>query len=241
MRIALVTSSVNVLVNDTKFADANAREIQTYLAINTFIDYFDVIYLIDGSNYTFKLIDDFIKAENRSKIITHSFLQDLTYLGKYGKALGELLIYQEFLKITKLSSLGNHSLVKISGRWHINNYKTLDLLVQNNKNLFVQYYPRWLKYRKYVQTCFYKIEYTRLEILVQYGLEFYVSYRQTVPLEAMLHRFLINKKKNYINMEYPDYSGVISGSTGKEIKKDDYYQIQNLLSKYLKQYCFTTY
>lgn len=238
MKIALVTSSINVLVSDSTFREPISREAQTYEAINKFVDYFDIVYLVDGSNHNFGLIGNYISKENLLKIKTHTFLQDVENLDRHGKALGEILIYEEFLKATSSEALEDYSIVKISGRWFINNFKKIEGIINDNNNLFIQYYPKTFEFRKYIQTCFYKIEYSRLEKLVKYGSEYYLTNKNNAPLEVMLYNFLLNENKIFINMEYPDYSGVISGSTGQEIKKDDYYKIQNLLSKYLKQYCF---
>lgn len=240
MKYLLVTSSINIIANDSIFIESKERAVQTYNAINKILNLFDYVYLVDGSNYNFSDIEDYISAHQIQKVRVHSFVQNENLVRKKGKAFGELLIYQEFIEVFGSDFRNECNLYKISGRWFMNNMYTVLRKTEFYDSCYFQYYPNTIRYKKYIQTCFFKTTVGELKQITTFGLQYFSSHIRNVNLEDIFSFYLDRKEKHYFNVAYPDYTGVISGSSGKIVKMNSYYFMENILSSFFKQYAFST-
>ncbi len=199
-----------------KLSSAKERKAQTIEKLEqiTKLNLFDEIHLVDATGFEFE-IDEV--STLGIKVVTHSFFQDKVLVEKYGYGYGEALIYERFSKIYNGLDC---SVYKISGRYSIANLSDIVLMSKGYDNLFYTFYPRFLQYRKYVHTAFFKIKFADLVSCSLYCRNYLENYPSRPLEEAMFYWQLsaYGSRKSWMKFPSPQYVG-ISGLKNTSIGK----------------------
>lgn len=226
-RIALITSAIKPVVFSHK-TDSTNRLKQT-LASLIYLQkqqVFDFVVLIDGSGYDLSSIATDIRF-SKGWLKCHSFQQSEELVNRYGYGYGELLIYEEFFRLYPAPF--SH-IYKMSGRYGIDNLEQIVNSTRLLDNYFFTYYPRFLEYRKYVHTSFYKISTTDLIAATAFAKEFIERYTG-MPLERAICEWILSgtRHRRWRRIPLPHYKGV-SGYTGLTLSKKSF--PYNIFSKF---------
>jgi hypothetical protein len=218
-KIALITSAINPAISTHK-TDSQSRLNQMLSSLIFLYEQkiFDQVILIDGSGYDLSAISNDETFKN-GWIKCHSFSQNVELVNKYGYGYGELLIYDEFSRL--LSAQYSH-IYKISGRYGIDNLKLIVDSIASLDNFFFTYYPRFMEYRKYVHTAFYKISTKDLMDATTFAKKILERHRG-LPLERAMCEWVLNSKRKRMwrRVPLPRYEGV-SGATGLSLYKKSF-------------------
>lgn len=226
--VALISSAINPNLK-IKVSSPAARAEQTIKAVNSLINknVFDKIIIIDATGYD---LSEKLKYNHGSnKIVSaYSFYQDPKEVNDFGYGFGETRIYDHFLKIYDGT---NGNIHKISGRYGIDNIDEILNISNEYDEFYFTYYPRFLQYRKYVHTSFFKCKLENLEKYSEYCRKI-IEKNRKAPLEEAMYDSITHycKKKKWISCPAPKYEG-IAGATGRNLSKHNFtYEVLRKLS-----------
>lgn len=212
---ALISSAINPKIYCQDSWRDRLR--QTVEALNHLKDthIFSKAFIVDSTGFDFTCSDfDFFRESNW--LSCYSFNQDESAIKNLGYGYGELLIYEKYLEV--YSSYSNSTRIhKISGRYIVSNLNEIYKRIINFENYFFTFYPRFLEYRKYVNTAFFKLSTSDLEQATVFS-KSYIENFPYAPLERAFYQWIIttNRNKNWISVPHPQYIGT-SGLSGRDL------------------------
>jgi hypothetical protein len=221
LKVLLVTSAI-IPSNLTPSIGVNERLIQTVDALKALYasSIFDKVYIVDGTGFDLSIIHNYI-AFPHGWLEHFSFKQDSRLVERYGTSYGELLIQKHFIDILGVDKLPP-SIYKLSGRYTVDNLLSIFNEIELLDNYFFTFYPRFLEYRKYVQTAFYKIRTDWIYDSVTYSIK-YIEGNPGCPLERAMYAWIDQAAfhKGWRKIPLPILSG-FSGKTGLSISKTSF-------------------
>lgn len=218
LKVLLVTSAI-IPSKLTPSIGAKERFIQTVDALKTLYtsSIFDKVYIVDGTGFDLSIIHNYSTFPH-GWLEHFSFKQNSRLVEMYGTSYGELLIQKHFIDILGVDKLPP-SIYKLSGRYAVDNLLSIFNQIESLDNYFFTFYPRFLQYRKYVQTAFYKIRTDWIYDSITYSIK-YIEDNPGCPLERAMYAWIDRTAfdKSWKNIPLPIFSGV-SGKTGFSVNK----------------------
>jgi len=214
MNTCLITSAVspNIDMPNSRKSERLAQTIDAIAKIQH-TNLFERIFCIDGTDFDLTPHLQNLSSRN-SQIICRAFRQDAASVQRFGYGYGETEIYQYFCANFSGSFT---NVYKISGRYNLKNLPEIIQIARRYRNFYFTYYPRFIQYRRYIHTAFFKTEVKDLEAYSRRA-SLYLIANKGRPLEEAMYEAIQEDpvKMHWLIAPAPQYEG-ISGNSGRNL------------------------